>query len=902
MVTLGSKQMAEVETAITEKLGVAFPADQQPALEAFLRAWNSTNPPRIADYLPQPEHPSYLPTLLAFVSISSQFHHLYRIAFDLEKLICELPALQPYADRYRSLPANVDLARRLQLSPPLPEPPRQLGRYRVLETLGFGSVGQVVRAIDPDVPREVAIKMVHPSQTGVVGDLLREGQMSGKLNHPNIVPILEVLIHPGEVALVMPLIRGGTLADRIRTQGRMSWQWVQQFLAECGAALDYLHDQQIIHRDIKPGNILLQGETPRLSDFSHACPYLPNHPLPQGMTQGTPIYAAPEVLLRQSQTDASDRFSFGLVVLEALTGVRMERPDAWSGVRESELRAQMSSLLPCPPDWLQTAIIQLLHPDPNLRPSRIRNLLADLAPSPCIPSPPRTSRLMSRWIPIAGIAGVAALVCTVGPTLRARPDPRMASGISLARTSFHDQQSATTSVPATPNPPVSQDAHPSQPLTQEEVLARLDSAHREWATYLTQRPEKGLNRQAWMQETQATLEPIIAIHEQLSQYADQIPLWPTRLLGMQQHAAILRELERFQQAEQVLQELHRVGSNYLQMMPADPVAIRLLLSNNRLNLAHIYWKQQQYAKADEIFASVSEQLEELWLSTRDSNAEKLLCEVLTSQGDLYHREGRFDTARVHWGRALHQLQQRYATMPLDYLTRIRIVHVGFFLGESLLRNQECQRAMECYRFYLPILRELVQEFPDSAIRWHQLATTIERLVEHDQSFAMPTVSRCEALFAFDRAAALFQGTPAAPTPWRARVIQLSSRTRRARLLAQIHPDSESIESLNRCLVECENLVAEVDSVRETNRTDRELRMEAALAMIEVLQAAHRYSEMTILLDRMEQWSIDDPHLRKPLVAQLRRTLRQLSFPSADATILRCRRLCDELLQRLSSAS
>lgn len=210
---------------------------------------------------------------------------------------------------------------------------RQLGRFRLLGRLGSGGHGVVFRARDPVLNREVALKVPRPEML-LVADLrerfLREARAAAGLDHPHIVPLYEV----GEVGtltfLAYAYVPGPNLAEWLQRQTQpMPWRQAVALVADLAAAVEYLHGRGILHRDIKPGNVLLQPRSddptawvPRLTDFGLARLTDEGTRLTQtGTLLGTPAYMAPEQAAGQNQEigPGTDIFALGCILHELLT-------------------------------------------------------------------------------------------------------------------------------------------------------------------------------------------------------------------------------------------------------------------------------------------------------------------------------------------------------------------------------------------------------------------------------------------------------------------------------------------------------------------------------------------------------------------------------------------------------
>lgn len=204
----------------------------------------------------------------------------------------------------------------------------KLGRYRIEARIGEGAMADVFRAHDPDIGRVVAIKALKPDyrrDPELGARFLREARAAGALNHPNIATIYDVGEADGVPYIAMELIDGLPIDAVLQAQGRMPFERVLALGVQLGGALAYAHSLGVVHRDVKPSNILLSadGKTAKLLDFGVARIGESDGQLARtqaGQMIGTPRYMSPEQALGLPVDPRSDLFSLGAVLYEMLTG------------------------------------------------------------------------------------------------------------------------------------------------------------------------------------------------------------------------------------------------------------------------------------------------------------------------------------------------------------------------------------------------------------------------------------------------------------------------------------------------------------------------------------------------------------------------------------------------------
>ncbi|HWA56412.1 MAG TPA: serine/threonine-protein kinase, partial [Gemmatimonadales bacterium] len=200
--------------------------------------------------------------------------------------------------------------------------------FVVRRELGGGSMAAVYQADDTRHGRQVAIKLLRPEYAATIAAerFLREIEIAARLQHPHIVPLLDSGAVRDTLYLVMPYIEGESLRVRLVREGRLAPAEVIRILTDVADALAYAHRKGIVHRDIKPDNILLSGRHALVTDFGVAKAVAASGPggsgtLTVGVALGTPAYMAPEQATAAPDLDQRvDIYALGVVAYELLTG------------------------------------------------------------------------------------------------------------------------------------------------------------------------------------------------------------------------------------------------------------------------------------------------------------------------------------------------------------------------------------------------------------------------------------------------------------------------------------------------------------------------------------------------------------------------------------------------------
>ncbi|MCI0634096.1 MAG: protein kinase [Actinobacteria bacterium] len=213
--------------------------------------------------------------------------------------------------------------------------------YRLLEQIGDGAFGAVYRAIQPQVHRDVAIKAIHPHLANDPDFIRRfeaEAQLVARLEHPHIVPLYDYWREPGGAYLVMRFLRGGNLAEAL-DDGGLDLDRAARILDQVGGALASAHRQGVVHRDVKPSNILLDEEgNAYLADFGIAKDVAVSGRTEPGAVKGSLLYLAPEQIRGEAITPRTDVYALGVVLYEVLVGEHPFRNVPDLAVYERQLR------------------------------------------------------------------------------------------------------------------------------------------------------------------------------------------------------------------------------------------------------------------------------------------------------------------------------------------------------------------------------------------------------------------------------------------------------------------------------------------------------------------------------------------------------------------------------------
>ena len=353
---------------------------------------------------------------------------------------------------HRTIARTSRLARRRKSAdaaaakPDEPRQPRQrIGRYELDSQIGVGATATVWRAVDPRDGSQVCLKVLHPhlaTDPVARARLEAEAAASAEVSHPALLPLLDSHLTDSEAALVFPLLEGETLAARLARAGRLEPHLAAAIAIDIAGALDAVHARGLVHRDVKPANILLAADGPaRLLDFgiSHSLALPADELTGAGMTVGTLPYMSPEQLAGQQPEPANDVYALGAVLYEMVAG---HRPyDAATPDELAQAHLQPPADVPTAPRPLLALAWAALARETAARPSaqQLREGLRAWVAQGTLPAPPMAAAALTAVTPTAGRRPPTAEMPRPSATLgaeraarsRAQRAPAWLAGIAL---------------------------------------------------------------------------------------------------------------------------------------------------------------------------------------------------------------------------------------------------------------------------------------------------------------------------------------------------------------------------------------------------------------------------------------------------------------------------------------
>jgi serine/threonine-protein kinase len=355
---------------------------------------------------------------------------------------------------------------------------KKLGQYQMIEELGRGGMAIVYKAYQPSLSRYVAIKVLPPQfafDNEFVQRFLREARSAAALHHPNIVTIHDVCHQDGFYFIVMEFVEGKTLDEVVAESGRMPLPRVQRIVSQVVDALGHAHQRGLIHRDIKPTNIMVdpqRNDHVTLMDFGLVRAAEDSGLTKTGTIVGTPEYMSPEQAEGGEIDQRTDIYSLGVVLFKMLTGrVPFSRstPHAVLIAHMTQEPPSMTSISPGLPAPMEAVVRQALAKDREKRYARASDLGRDLAIAARGEMPPGLKRPSRPRAPAK--PDVEPTVVTHKPTVKARVKGWMWAlggvgallllGLCAVAVFALDLLPFSASAPATPTPTVAPTSTPA---------------------------------------------------------------------------------------------------------------------------------------------------------------------------------------------------------------------------------------------------------------------------------------------------------------------------------------------------------------------------------------------------------------------------------------------------------
>lgn len=255
-----------------------------------------------------------------------------------------------------------------------------LGRFRIINLLGRGGMGEVYRADDLKLGQQVALKFIPRAllaDPSMLRMLLAEVRIGREVSHPNVCRLYDINEFDGDHFIAMQFVDGEDLASLLRRIGRLPVEKAIEIARDLAAGLAAAHERGVIHRDLKPANVMIDGRgRAHITDFGLAIVSGD----PQRGVAGTPVYMAPEQLSGDEVTTASDVYAFGLIVWEMLTGKRMFDPGSITQIADAHNtpKPRLTSSIRDLPPKIDAIVMQCLDEEPSRRPRSAREVLAML--------------------------------------------------------------------------------------------------------------------------------------------------------------------------------------------------------------------------------------------------------------------------------------------------------------------------------------------------------------------------------------------------------------------------------------------------------------------------------------------------------------------------------------------
>ena len=308
------------------------------------------------------------------------------------------------------------------------------GRYRIVDVLGRGGMATVYLARDDELERPVAVKVLagHLADDPTFrGRFVREARLAAQLSHPNVVQIFDQGEDDGNPYIVMEYVDGPSLADELDAKDRLDSARAVDLGVQACAGLEHAHTAGLVHRDIKPGNLLVRSDgTVKIADFGIARAAETTRLTQMGSVLGTAAYLSPEQALGEDVTAAADIYSFGCVLYECLAG---RTPYVFETLAELAVKHRgepitpLRELRPVLSEELEAVVMRCLARNPAYRPPSAAALAQELAAA----GPEASTRQLPRPSGVRASEVHTVPLSSPSPTVRTQAAPALGGRMLL---------------------------------------------------------------------------------------------------------------------------------------------------------------------------------------------------------------------------------------------------------------------------------------------------------------------------------------------------------------------------------------------------------------------------------------------------------------------------------------
>jgi tetratricopeptide (TPR) repeat protein len=545
-----------------------------------------------------------------------------------------------------------------------------LGSYRVLALLGSGGMGIVYRGYDPALGRDVAIKVIRPERFGPAARerLLREAQAAARFRHEHAVSVHAVGADHPTPYIVMELVEGPTLSARLRAEKRLPPAEAVRIVSQVGAALAAAHAVGLVHRDVKPSNIILEGKSggARLVDFGLAqLTAQPSGLTAEGQVAGTAEYLSPEQVEARDQVDGrSDVYSLGVTLYEMLTGTVPFQGTLGAVLRQvasNEARPprQLNDAIPAD---LETICLKALSKEPADRYATAGLLVDDLGRwqrgEPILARPAGPLERGWRWcrrnrrvaLLSGGMLGML-LVLAVGSTVAS-----ILIGRSHAEAEHKREEAEAATAKAEQAARVAQEAQ-----TQAAANARAAGAHfalaLETIHTLVDRAQGQLEKGGTLSLRKDLLVTALDGLEKIAASAEKTPT--SNLQLVQAHTKLGHLFFRLDERDKARHQFERGRDLAQALLHDDPdnLELRFELTHLLEALGNVLLYAGRTPEAARVYGAALKELDEIArIQPHSPRARFDMAQLCGRLGDVHKSNGKLDEAQAQYRRAITLLE------------------------------------------------------------------------------------------------------------------------------------------------------------------------------------------------------------------------------------------------------